>query len=162
MLTLFCNKKIKYDGSQIAPHWALMKFGIYGDSMVAFRGPCSIPFSKMVDLEDVIASSAIRSRDMLHFIVEHFGVGIETAVLRQRLIAVLVRDSVASVGLVSSKIHFGINIDGRGAPVPAKGLRDYSIDPELFAKGIMSAYSAELESVRLSCVKVRQLTDDFR
>ena len=119
---------------------------------------------------------------MLHFIVEHFGCGLNEAVLRQRLlIAIMEEDlnrrlklpqvvrkgsdlydgkykltvSIASVSPVSALIHAGINISSRNTPVPTRGLGDYSIEPREFAKTILTSYAAECEGVRRARCKVR-------
>src|SRR4030095_989557 len=84
--------RINYDGTQIHSLWAYRSFGVQGDSLVAFQGGCEIPFSNMVDLEDVRAKSRIASPLMLHFIAEHFDLDLEKAVLRQRLLAAIVPD----------------------------------------------------------------------
>lgn len=92
MLKSFIPRQIKYDGSQIKSLWAYKQFRIQGDSIVAFVGKCDIPFANMVDQEDVLAKSRIYSPLMLHFIVEHFDADLDKAILRQRLLAVIVRD----------------------------------------------------------------------
>lgn len=181
MQILFYQKKIKYDGVQITPHWALKKFKLAGDSIVAFTGPCDIPFKNMADLQDVLENSRIYSRMMLHFIIEHFGCPLELGICRQRIFAQIAKDalqehtgtvftrkgddvydgkykvsiSVAAPSVVSCKIHFGINIDARNAPVPAKGLEDYKIAPKPFASDIMECYAEELASITQAKCKVR-------
>ena len=56
MITAFLPKKIKYTGAQLRPLWAYENFGLLGDSIVSFIGPCSIPFSNMIDAEDVLSA----------------------------------------------------------------------------------------------------------
>lgn len=80
------GKTIEYDGSQLSPLWAYTSFDVQGDSIVSFRGPCNIAEEFMVDIEDKRKNLEISSADMLHFIVEYFGVGIDTIVLVQRLL----------------------------------------------------------------------------
>ena len=80
------GKTIEYDGSQLSPLWAYTSFDVQGDSIVSFRGPCNIAEEFMVDIEDKRKNLEISSPDMLHFIVEYFGVGIDTIVLVQRLL----------------------------------------------------------------------------
>ena len=94
MICAFIPKQIKYTGAQLAALWAYRNFGIQGDSLVAFVGPCRIPTRLMIDAEDVRAGSKIFSARMLHFIAEHFDGDLETAVLRQRLLAVIVKDEL--------------------------------------------------------------------
>jgi len=80
------GKTIEYDGSQLSPLWAYTSFDVQGDSIVSFHGPCNIAEEFMVDIEDKRKNLEISSPDMLHFIVEYFGVGIDTIVLVQRLL----------------------------------------------------------------------------
>ena len=181
MKTLLVERDLPYDGTAIRSLWAYREFGLQGDSLVAFAGPCDIPFDHMVDLEDVKARSAIASPRMLHFIAEHFDLDLEKTVLRQRVLAVLVGEalarrlgrtvdrrgddlfdsdrklsiSIATATPVSTKIHFGINIRSEGTPVPTKGLADYGIDPAAFAREILEAYPREMEEVRMARCKVR-------
>ena len=68
MKTKFIDKKIKYIGSQLAPHWIYKNFGIQGDAIVAFTGECDVKLSEMVDIEDVINNEPIYSKSMLSFI----------------------------------------------------------------------------------------------
>ena len=182
MKTLFIPQTIAYTGEQLSALWAYMNFNVQGDSVVAFSGPCEIPFAHMVDGEDVKDRSRISSRHMLHFIAEHFDLDLEKAVLRQRLLATIVRDvlvewrpkakirregddlyegcrklsiSIATLSPVSSLIHFGINVVSTGAPVPAKGLADYGLAPRLFAQEVMRRYAAEMDSILAATTKVR-------
>ena len=80
------GKTIEYDGSQLSPLWAYESFDVQGDSIVSFRGPCNISEEYMVDIEDRRKNAEISSPDMLHFIVEYFGVEIDRIVLVQRLL----------------------------------------------------------------------------
>ena len=184
MKTLFCEKEILYDGSQIHSLWAYREFGLLGDGIVAFAGGCDVSPEYMVDLEDLRAGDAIFSRKMLHFIVEHFDSSLELAILRQRLLAAILLErirhkdtaacagiirkgddlydgdaklsvSIATINPVSTKIHFGINIDAEGAPVKAGGLNDYGIDAEPFAEAVMLDYKEEMRSAREVRCRVR-------
>jgi len=92
MISAFLPKKIKYTGKQLTSLWAYKNFGLMGDSIVAFIGPCHIPFNLMADVEDVRGRHKIYSSLMLHFIVEHFDCDLEKAVLRQRILAIIVKD----------------------------------------------------------------------
>jgi len=80
------GKTIEYDGSQLSPLLAYESFDVQGDSIVSFRGPCNISEEYMVDIEDRRKNAEISSPDMLHFIVEYFGVEIDRIVLVQRLL----------------------------------------------------------------------------
>lgn len=86
------GKTIEYDGSQLSPLWAYASFDVQGDSIVSFRGPCNVSDEFMVDMEDKRKGAEIVSSDMLHFIVEYFGVAIDEIVLVQRLLISTVVD----------------------------------------------------------------------
>jgi len=171
-----------YDGSQLSPLWIFHRLGLTGDAVVAFRGPCSVGPDALVDQADVRAGASIFSEDMLHFLVEHFENDLERAVLRQRILVVLIGEelaargahlsrsgddlfylgrklsvSIATVTPVSVVIHTGVNIYPGAAPVPAAGLADLGLAGEWdkIAQNIMSAYAREMEGVRLARCKVR-------
>ncbi len=86
------GKTIEYDGSQLSPLWAYVSFDVQGDSIVSFRGPCNVNDEFMVDMEDKRKGAEIVSADMLHFVVEYFGVTIDEIVLVQRLLISTVVD----------------------------------------------------------------------
>ena len=175
-----------YDGTQLRSHFALREFGIVGDSIVAFIGPCRVPLSRMVDLVDVRERSPIRAASMVHLIAEHFDESLEAAVLRQHVLAAIVAEearqsaskradvrrrgndlfigrrklsvSVATRSPVSTLVHVGINIDPRGAPVPAVGLRELGIEPEALAHRLLDRYAEECAIAARSRAKVRPVT----
>ena len=90
----FIKKIFSYTGKQLRPHFSYEEFGLLGNSIVAWHGPCDIPFDHMVDLEDVLAKSPIRGASMLHFIVEVFNQNLFSAVALQSLLASIVKDEV--------------------------------------------------------------------
>ena len=178
MKTHVADERIDYDGTQIRSLWAYRTFGVQGDSVVTFQGGCEIPFDHMVDLEDVRSKSRIASPSMLHFIVEHFDMDLEKAVLRQRILAGLVhvalggevrRDgddlflgpgklsiSIATLTPVSSKVHFGINIEqATDVGVETRALRDLGVDPGDLGRRIVSEYAAEMAGVLDARTRVR-------
>lgn len=153
--------------------WIHERFGLLGDAIVSFVGPCDVRLDKMVDQVDVRAHSPIYSPRMLHFLAEHFDGNLETAIMRQRLLASIACDHVRQLGSalqvwrrgddlwddhrklsvaiataspVSCLIHFGLNIRTEGVPVPAVGLEDYGIDAEQLARDVLSAYAAEMDT----------------
>jgi hypothetical protein len=63
--------------------------------------------------------------------------------------------SIATLSPVSALVHFAINVDPTGAPVPARGLTHYGVDPRGLAEAVLSAYSAETSGVRRATRKVR-------
>lgn len=179
--TLFLDKEIFYDGSQLSSHWILKKASLRGDALVAFIGGAEVA-EHLVDLEDSIAGKKIFSSRMLHFIAEHFDPDLERMILRQRLFISLLQQSligrtgkpeivrrgndlfwkdfkltvsIATASPVSCLMHTGINIENRGTPVPTKGLSDFDIDPRPFAAEVMRAYEEELNGIRWARCKVR-------
>lgn len=175
------REKLKYTGHQLSSLWAYRNFGLQGDSIVCFRGPCNIEPTEMVDVEDVLDGSSIYGPDMLHFIVEHFGERLEAGVLRQRLLIAIIKDllahpelvrdgddlywadrklsiSIATASPVSVMIHAALNIVSEGTPVKAAGLYDLGYSDsgvgELGSK-VCHLYAGEMNSVRMACCKVR-------
>jgi len=174
--------KISYTGEQLRSNFAYDQFGVIGDSIVAFCGPCDVKAESMVDMEDLKAGSVIYSESMLHFIVEHHDIDLEKNVLRQILLAVIVKDalndhlrkaaiqrshtdlydgeaklsvSVATLSPVSSLIHFGINISSKNTPVQTRGLDDYKVDPLEFAESIMKKYVRDSDDTYRARCKVK-------
>lgn len=178
MKTHLVPGRVDYDGTQIHSLWAYRTYGIQGDSIVAFQGACGIPFENMVDLEDVRAASRIASPLMLHFIGEHFDLDLEKAVLRQRLLAAIVRDelggdvrrdgddlflgpgklsiSIATLTPVSSKIHFGINIERElHVNVETRGLQDLGVEATGLARRVLAGYAAQIDGIHDARTRVR-------
>lgn len=172
---------VDYDGSQLSSLFAYRTAGMVGDSVIAFRGSCEVGSDTMVDVEDVLAGAAIRSPDMVHFIVEHFGVPLSAMVLWQRIFSRLAADtlaercgravrvsgddvfvgdakasiSVATASPVSALFHFAFNIRTEGVPVKAIGLCELSVPWRELATDLMARYQAEFADVRIACAKVR-------
>ncbi len=91
------GKTIEYDGSQLSPLWTYINFDVLGDSIISFRGPCNVAEEYMVDMEDRKKHSAISSPDMLHFLIELFGVGMVEMVLVQRLLITVVMELLRDI-----------------------------------------------------------------
>lgn len=180
MQTVLLKETIKYDGSQLRPHWIFDETGIVGNACAVFIGACDVSLGHMVDLVDKKAKSKIFSEKMLHFIIEHFDANLERMVLRQRLFVSILADllrknganavrrgndiydgdakinvSIATASPVSCLMHIGINISSHNTPVKTKGLKDYKINPEEFAKTAMEAYCVELAGVEEARCKVK-------
>lgn len=182
--TLWIEKNIKYDGSQLRPLFAYETQGLLGTSIVAFRGACDVSWDHMKDLEDLRARSPIRGSDMLHFILEIFDSSLWGAVAFQRLMAsvvakvlcdltegklVLVRDgddlyttdrkklsiSIANKNLNSVMIHFAVNISNEGTPIPTCSLNDFGVDPFQFSKEVLLKVSREYQETLEATQKVR-------
>jgi hypothetical protein len=178
------REHITYTGSELRSHWIMDKTGVIGDAIVSFQGAADVSTDRLVDLIDVQEEAPIWSRLMLHFIVEHFGMPLEQAVARQRLlIAVLAEElrrnakarklerkgddlydgnrklsvSIAAASPVSSCIHVGLNVDREGTPVPTIGLADYNVDAVRFATKVMRQYVEEHNAMAIACAKVRPI-----
>jgi hypothetical protein len=176
------KEKIAYTGEQLRSNFAYKEFDVVGDSIVAFCGPCDIKIEEIVDIEDLKAGNQIYSESMLHFIVEHHDTDLEKGVLRQLVLACIIKDtlndilhnlvtrrvnadlydgdaklsiSVATATPVSSVIHFGINISSANTPVKTKGLEDYGVDPVEFANTVMEKYVRDMEGLYNARCKVR-------
>lgn len=81
----YLDKEIAYTGAELAPHWISGVTGHFGSALVAFRGPCRVKSSEMVDLEDSRRGLFIEAKEMIHFIGEWFEGDLNHAILRQRL-----------------------------------------------------------------------------
>lgn len=179
---IYIEHEITYDGTQLSSHWAYRTFGLLGDVILAFQGPCRVGLNEMVDLADVREGAYIDSPRMLHFLVEHFDQDLERAVLRQRLLVALAGEilswqkmgegvrrrgddlflgerklsvSIATISPVSALIHFGLNIFTEGTPVPTVGLVELEVEPGWFAQALMDAYLEENQGIREAYWKVR-------
>ncbi len=171
-----------YDGSPLSSQWAYRRFGILGDSLLAFRGPCHVEVADLADLEDFRSGAYIESRDMLHFIAEHFDANLGEGILRQYLLVNLLMDeinarqkkvrirrngndlwagqrklsvSIAAPTTVSVKIHVGVNISSKGTPVPTLGLSDLKIAPLVLARAVLKRCAADAKALAKAQVKVR-------
>lgn len=179
--TLFLEEPVKYDGTQLQPHWIYRNYGLPGDAMVAFAGEVNVKLDKMIDLNDVREKEPIYSPCMLNFIVEHFDTNLELAVYRQLLLMVAIKEeletyeiaiqrvgddlyiergklsvSIATSSVVSTLIHVGLNIETDGTPVKTAGLNHLGIsDISSFAESVMLRYKRELERVYEARCKVR-------
>lgn len=94
MKKLWINDVFNYDGSQLSPLFAYLNFGLLGDSIVSWRGPCQIPWNHMIDGEDLRVQSPIEGSDMVHFIIEKFNCELFSAVGLQRLMASIVMNHI--------------------------------------------------------------------
>jgi len=180
--SLLVRQQITYHGSELRSGWIAENFGLHGDAIVAFVGPCRVPTEHLVDLEDQRAGAVIVAARMLHFIAEQAPADLAVAVLRQRLFVALVAEllraegvteglsrsgddifvnerkltvSIATISPRSGLIHLGINVDPAGAPVPASGLQELGIDPWRFAERLLDAYVQEMAGIAHAQTKVR-------
>lgn len=92
MKSLISESSETYDGSQLRSLFNYLQHGVLGDSIVAWIGPCQIPFEHMVDGEDLRAQAKIEGSEMVHFIVELFETQLFAGVCAQRLMASVVME----------------------------------------------------------------------
>jgi len=92
MQSLFIKEKNIYDGAQLKSLFAYLTYGVLGNSIVSWIGPCKVSFDHMVDGEDLLAQSPIEGAEMLHFIIEIFDRDLFSGVALQRLFAAMIRD----------------------------------------------------------------------
>ena len=90
MKYLYLPDQIRYTGEALRSHWIYKNFGMLGEAVVAFTGPCDVPLDNMVDLEDVLNNDAIYSMNMLHFIIELFNINLREGVAVQRLFTAII------------------------------------------------------------------------
>jgi len=92
MLSLYVDQKMTYDGQQLNSLHAYLTYGVLGNSIVSWVGPCNVSFEHMVDGEDLLAQAKIEGAEMLHFIIEIFDRDLFSGVAMQRLFASILRD----------------------------------------------------------------------
>jgi hypothetical protein len=180
----YLPQSMAYDGAQLRSQFILETTGHMGDAIVAFCGPADVTAAHMVDQEDIQTASWIKSRHMLHFIVEFFHMPLQEGVARQRLVMAIMQSvlqemrpesrvvrsgddlydgdhkltvSIAAASPQSTCIHAGINIDSRDTPVQTRGLDDYKIVPAPFALRTMQLFSRECHEIQLAICKVKPI-----
>jgi len=184
MKSLFVSEEIKFTGEQLVSHWAYTRFDLLGDSIVSFIGPCEIQEKYLGGVDHYKKKIQIRSEKMLHFILEHFDLDLEKAILKQKLLVSILKDklnhrlkgdvlqrwgndifdcdakltvSTVTRTKVSTKIHLGINISSKNTPVKTKGLEDYGLDPLDLAQVVMNQYRLDMRRVEERLVKTRSI-----
>jgi hypothetical protein len=184
MQSLFIKEEILFTGEQLISYWAYTHYEIPGDSILSFIGPCQIDEKYIVGIDHFKKKTQIKSESMLHFLVEHFDLDLEKAILRQKLLVDIVKDKLnhrlkgdvlqrwgddlfeADFKLtvsamvktpVSTKIHLGINISSRNAPVKARGLNDYGIDPHDISQAVMDQYRLDMRLISEKLWKIRSI-----
>jgi len=184
MRTLLSDQDIPYVGTNLRSGWIEETFGLTGEAIVAWMGPCHVATAHLVDLEDVAAGAEIHAALMVHFLAEHPGDDLLAGVLRQRLLVALAEQvlrelapdivlrrsgddlfsgarklsvSIATRSPHAGLIHLGVNVDPTGAPVPAVGLAELQVDPAELARRLLAAYAEEMASVEHARHKVREV-----
>jgi hypothetical protein len=184
MRSLFIQDEIRFTGEQLTSFWAYQNYDILGDNIVAFIGPCEVEERYIIGIDHFKKKSAIKSERMLHFLVEHFDLDLEKAILRQKLLVDILKDKLnhrlkgdvlqrwgddlfdtdykltVSATLrtsVSTKIHLGINISSKNVQVKAKGLDDYGIDPDDISQAVMDQYRLDMRLIAQRICKTRSI-----
>ncbi|NOZ82544.1 MAG: DUF366 family protein [Euryarchaeota archaeon] len=178
MRVLVLEEWLDYTGRELESLWAYVRFGIDEDSIVAFRGGCEVAEEHMVDLEDRLGGERIHSQEMLHFIVEHFGVSLAEIFCRQRLLTCIACErlrelgvaaerrgddiycggeklsvSIASVSAVSGKVHLGINVRSD----EYMSLEKLGVEAAPLLRAIAEGYAGEVEDMERKMRRVRAL-----
>lgn len=130
MKTKFIDQELKYDGSQLKSLYAFLEYGVQGDSIVSWVGPCDIPTDKIIDGQDLLEASIIKSDEMLHFVVEIFDAKLIQMVLLQRLFCEIVKAKVSNfskgkINLVrdGDDLYFLMNKENSAKPVKDEDLK---------------------------------------
>lgn len=183
MKTKFIQEQIKYDGTQLSPHFIYKNYQMMGDSIVSFIGPCEVKLTEMVDIEDVVNNEPIYSEKMLHFICEIFNSDLIRGVYMQRLLITTIKEqletkynkvitrsgddlfvdngklsvSIATKSQTSVLIHTALNITTDNTPVKTSGLETNLgiTNIEKLANKIMIAFKEEVKDIYLATTKVR-------
>ena len=185
MESKFIPKPLAYSGAELRGHYIYKEHGLLGDAIIAFVGPCSVE-GEMVDWVDRKSGAYIQSPKMLHFLVEHFGISLAEGVWRLRHLIMILEEGVhaekkkpilirkgndlylgrrklsvaiATASGTSVVMHFGVNIEIKGTPVPTVGLRELRISPAHLARTVMKEYIAEVARMHMEAAKVRGVAE---
>lgn len=184
MKTKWIDNVQTYDGTQLRSLYAYLQHQVMGPSTIAWRGPCEVDFSHMVDGEDLLAKEKICGSDMVHFIIEIFDQPLLLGVFAQRFFASIVTDvlremapalkvrregddiyfnegkfsiSIATRSTSSVLIHFAVNVSNEGTPVKTSALNDLHLDPKTFAQKCLQKWQTEFETSLAATWKVRSV-----
>ena len=91
MKTLFLKEEFPYTGPELRSLFLYEK-GLKGDGVLAWIGPCDVKTSDLVDAEDRIKNDFIKSKKMVHFLMEFFHRDVFFGVCIQRLTAEIMID----------------------------------------------------------------------
>lgn len=94
MNSRFIEEIVPYNGVELRSGWVRERFGLEGDMIVAFHGPCSVKGDALVDLEDLAAGETVEGENMLHFITEVSGIGLPGIAFLQRLLCIIASRAV--------------------------------------------------------------------
>lgn len=91
------GRKMTYDGTQLRSLWAFNQHNVQGNSIIAFRGPCNVSGSDLVDQVDAKAGKVIESDDMIHFITELFDSDLPRTVVLRRLLVMIIKEVIEEI-----------------------------------------------------------------
>ena len=180
---LFLTEPMKMTIEAMRPHWALVNFDLWGDSMVVFRGTMDVEPKDMIDLKEMKRGTVFPSGDLLHFVIEHFGDELKTGVLRQNILVNIAEEKLGhrlgskkilrwgddlydedrritltavAQTPVSVKIHLGICIDS-DQDAGFVGLNEYDLDYQEVAEVIGNQYRADMKRLMEKCWRMRAI-----
>ncbi|MFP4458917.1 MAG: DUF366 family protein [Candidatus Zixiibacteriota bacterium] len=181
------NREMSMTKDALFPQWALDKFDIIGDSIVAFKGPFDMTEEEFYNLSEKRPGELkLSGKEMLHFIIEHFNNKISLSVYRQYLLVSIVEEklvrrktkvgiirwgediydedkilsvSVITANAVSTKIHLGLFIED-DEDNGIRGLKHFDILPEEFAEIAVSQYRAEFKRLADKTSTIRILSQN--
>ncbi|GJM20260.1 MAG: hypothetical protein DHS20C15_01750 [Planctomycetota bacterium] len=177
----------EYDGTQLCSAFVQSHAADVADTsdvVLLFEGAADVPVEHLVDTEDADADRPIYSPHMAHVIIAHPSMELARAVLAQRLLGRLAADwigahsgqhvsvrgddlyldraklsvSVATRCARGSLIHFAVNVDTEGTPLPTAGLRELRLPAGEFLRALARLYADEMASVAHAESKVRPVT----
>ncbi|MCE7742440.1 MAG: DUF366 family protein [Candidatus Heimdallarchaeota archaeon] len=101
------SEPITYDGSQLANRYTTEKYGVFGETILIFRGGMKLSPEEMVDIKDIVREShlnkiLISSDDSLHFIIEEFDIqppNMELEYYRLQVLAQIVIEVLKNEGI---------------------------------------------------------------
>jgi uncharacterized protein len=166
------------------PHWALLRFDLWGNSMVIFKGQMKIDQKDMIDLKEFKRGALFPKGEMLHFVIEHFDDDTEKGVLRQNILVNIAEEKLShrlsgrriirwgddlydedrritltavSKTPVSVKIHFGLCIE-TDSEAGYTGLKEYDLDVHELAEVVGNQYRADMKRLAEKCWRLRPVT----
>lgn len=139
----------------------LAKSAICGENMLHFIAELyGVTLGHAVALQRLLAALAA---DTVRELTENAKLSCGTIVLRregddlyfgERKFSI----SIATVSPVSAMIHFAVNVDNRGTPVPTVSLSDFEVPVHAFAEKLLEKFANEVETIGRATRKVRPTT----
>lgn len=168
----WATEQLEFDGHDFSPGWVQRRFGLKGESIIAFVGPfCPDPAAVCFPQ----GSERLRGKRMLHLVVEHQHGDVEKARLEQQLLLNILKDKLnhrlkgdiiqrwrqdlcqdaahitaSTIQMTSSLaiIYVGVNIERSQPQSMLWGLADGGVDAHELAQVVMDQYVFETEGLR--------------